>query len=189
MRRSRRLLSGGAGFDGVTQLRGRNCRSRSGGRNRPGRDLRRAPAPALPPSATAPAAGLEPSLPSVPALSTAIFFPAIFSTQSSTKAELRPPTPSPVTGELTSPSAMTATRRPGFALAQTLETRRADNRRLCRGPIVGGVVANGDAVRALRRLDARARDRSCRSEQQHEVTVRECRDRRAWAFPGCARDG
>ena len=39
--------------------------------------------------------------------------PAIFSTQESTNAELRPPTPSPVTGDSTSPSAITHTRRSG----------------------------------------------------------------------------
>jgi hypothetical protein len=67
------------------------------------------------PSATAPAAGLLPSIPSVPALKTATFAPAIFSTQASTNAAFRPPVPFPVTGELTSPSAITATRRPGCA--------------------------------------------------------------------------
>src|SRR5881394_2202316 len=65
-----------------------------------------------PPFATAPAPELLPSIPSVPALSTATFSPAIFSTQASTNAEFLPPIPFPVTGELTSPSAIKATRRP-----------------------------------------------------------------------------
>ena len=67
------------------------------------------------PSATAPAAGLFPSIPSVPALKTVIFRPAIFCAQASTNAEFLPPTPFPVTGELTSPSAISATRSPGFS--------------------------------------------------------------------------
>ena len=67
------------------------------------------------PSATAPAPELFPSIPSVPALKTATFFPAIFSTLDSTKAEFRPPVPFPVTGELTSPSAISATRCPRYS--------------------------------------------------------------------------
>ena len=67
------------------------------------------------PSATAPAAGLFPSIPSVPALNTVILRPAIFSTHASTNAEFLPPMPFPVTGEATSPSAIKATRWPGFS--------------------------------------------------------------------------
>ncbi len=67
------------------------------------------------PSATAPAAGLFPSIPSVPALKIATLFPSILSTQASTKAEFLPPIPFPVTGELSSPSAISATRRPACA--------------------------------------------------------------------------
>ena len=51
----------------------------------------------------------------VPALNTATRLPAIFSTQASTNAEFLPPIPSPVTGELTSPSAINATRSPKCA--------------------------------------------------------------------------
>jgi aminopeptidase N len=64
------------------------------------------------PSATAPAPGLFPSTPSVPALNTATLFPAILSAQHKTNAEFLPPRPSPFTGELTSPSAIRATRCP-----------------------------------------------------------------------------
>ena len=72
------------------------------------------------PSATAPAAGLFPSTPSVPALSTAIFFPAIFFTHASTNDAFLPPMPLPFTGELSSPSAITATRCRGLALRNSL---------------------------------------------------------------------
>ena len=116
------IVAGGAGFDGVAEL-AKEIVGVAAAREVPRIEIAARARSSVSPSATAPAAGLDPSLPSVPALSTAIFFPAIFSTQSSTKAELRPPTPSPVTGELTSPSAMTATRRPGLALRR--RSRRA----------------------------------------------------------------
>ena len=64
------------------------------------------------PSATAPAAKLFPSIPSVPQLNTLTRFPAIVSAHANTNAAFLPPTPGPVTGELTSPSAINATRRP-----------------------------------------------------------------------------
>ena len=97
------------------------------------RGLAFSPRATVVPSATAPAAGLLPSMPSVPALSTAIGWPAIFAAHASTNVALRPPIPLPVTGELTSPSASSATRLPGFAWRKSASCRSKKSAALSTG--------------------------------------------------------
>src|SRR5271170_6438882 len=80
------------------------------------------------PSAIAPAEGLLPSMPSVPALSTVIFSPAIFSAQASANCWLRPPTPPSVTFTVTSPPEIKHTRSDSVLSARTRFTRYSSAR-------------------------------------------------------------
>ena len=118
------------------------------------------------PSAAAPAAGLDPSFPSVPALSTVIFLPAILSTHSSTNAELRPPSPSP------RPANSTRHRRSAPRAGRDLRARALELiEQIFRGalerPVVCGVIAARDKPHALPPPDARDEtDRACVSSSQ-----------------------
>ena len=70
--------------------------------------------------------------------------PAIFSTHASTNAEFLPPTPGPVTGELTSPSAINATRLPAMRRRKFLQLLQQILRRLLHRPIIRRVIATRD---------------------------------------------
>ncbi len=94
---------------------GRMCRNRCAGNNRLGRAPGIARAPEFRRPRPPPPRDWNHRRRPCPRSEPQIVSPAIFFTESSTNARFLPPMPSPVTGELTSPSAMTATDFPGFA--------------------------------------------------------------------------
>src|SRR5271167_3126780 len=91
------------------------------------------------PSATAPAAGLFPSTPSVPALSTAIFFPAILFTQ--TKSRVSPADPLAPDRRADLPIRNHRDALPWIRPAHVFKLRQQIFGRLFHRPIIGGVVA------------------------------------------------
>ena len=133
------------------------------------------------PSATAPAAGLLPSIPSVPALNHRIGFPAIFGTHARTNAELRPPIPLPVTGLLTSPSASNRNRPAGIRSLLRLQQRNQ---------MVAGFLRSANRRRRVAKADVSFRFASMvRGVQQVRARPgfqRNARaqtpDRSVWAF-------